>query len=110
MGNTWVTNIQHFLNESGELGDLPKPALNLVNHIISIIEEATLGNENEPRETSIQCRRRPGRKKCTGKIITYINERNPTQLIWFCPDCDDNGAITGWESTIYNNAGYRESN
>lgn len=110
MGNTWVTNIQHFLNEKGELGDLPKPALNLANHIISIIEEATRNSENEPQEINVRCRRRPERKKCTGNIIAYINKDNPGQIIWFCPECDDNGVITGWGSTIYNNIGYRKSN
>ena len=111
MGNTWITNIQHFLDEKGELGDLPKPAFNLANHVISIIEEVTRGNDdNEPQEIDVQCRRRPKRKKCTGTIIAYINKENPGEIMWFCPFCDDNGVITGWESTIYNNVGYREFN
>ncbi len=111
MGNTWVTNIQHFLNEEGEIGDLPRPALNLANHFTSIIEEVTCSNnEYEPQTTKINCRRRPKRKKCAGNIVAYINKENPDQIIWYCPVCDDNGVITGWESTIYNNIRSREFN
>ncbi len=110
MGNTWITNIQHFLNEHGDIGDLPGTALNLANHITLIIEEATYYNEYEPRMTTIKCRRRPRRRKCAGNIAACIDRDNPGRILWFCPVCDDNGIITGWESTIYNNLRHGEFN
>ena len=60
MGDTWITDIRHFLNERGVFPDeLPKPALGMANHIAAIIVDAT--NDDDTVTTDVRCRRRPGR-------------------------------------------------
>lgn len=99
MGDTWITDIRHFLNEKGVFPDeLPKPALSIANHMAAIIVDAT--NDDDTITTAVRCRRRPGRKRCSGYIVSSIQEDN--RIRWFCPSCDDNGYISGWEKTIWN--------
>ena len=99
MSDTWITDIRHFLNEKGVFPDeLPKPALNIANYIAAIIVDAT--NDDDTGTTAVRCRRRPGRKRCSGYIVSSIQEDN--RIRWFCPSCDDNGYISGWEKTIWN--------
>lgn len=94
MGDTWVTDIRHFLNDKGTFSDhLPKPALRMANYIAAIIVDAT--NDDNTVTTGVRCRRRPNRKRCTGYIVSSIQEDN--RIRWFCPLCDDNGYISGWE-------------
>jgi hypothetical protein len=30
-------------------------------------------------------------------------------VLWFCPECDDNGRISGWEGTFWDNSELTES-
>jgi hypothetical protein len=102
MGNTWITDIRHFLREDGSIPDLPGPAARLAEYIGSIIGEVTSCHPDDCDEvTNIRCRRRPGRKRCTGKIIAYFDEEDSKTIRWFCPICNDNGYISGWQGTIW---------
>ena len=101
MGDTWVTDMRHFLNEKGVFpNDLPKPALNLANHIAIIIQIATSQDASAgDTATTGRCRRRPSHKRCDGYIVAFIQDDH--RIRWFCQSCDDNGYISGWEGTIW---------
>jgi hypothetical protein len=49
-------------------------------------------------DTDVRCRRRPGRKACPGFILAADDEAAGT-IWWMCPECGDNGLITGWVGT-----------
>ena len=96
MGDTWITDIRHFLEDDGTLpSDLPRPAEKLAKHIGSIIEFTTGGG------AEVSCRRRPGHKRCAGVISSDILRDEDETIRWMCPLCGDNGYITGWICTMW---------
>jgi hypothetical protein len=100
---SWITDIRHFLNEDGTIPKLLPPAARLADYFGSIIDAVTSQiNNNIPAiSTGIRCRRRPGRKRCTGEIIASLDWQNALHIKWYCPVCGDNGIISGWQETIW---------
>ena len=102
MGNTWITDIRHFLDENGSLIQQPRAARLLAAYIGSIISAITRRSVyQEDQNTDIACRRRPGRNPCAGKIIAGFDAQDPSTIVWCCPVCEDNGSIRGWQETQF---------
>ena len=100
MGDTWITDIRHFLDDTGEIPEvLPNPAVNLVHFLISIVSWVSLFAPNCQRVTNVFCRRSPKRKSCKGQIHAQLDSET-SQIQWFCPLCGDQGIISGWEGTL----------
>ena len=87
-----------YLDAAGCLVDMPAPARNLANHLGAIVSALTSQPPGQLRQTSVRCRRRPGRRPCVGRIRAVI-EVDSRQIAWECPVCDDNGIIHHWEGT-----------
>jgi len=105
MGDNWISNIRHFLDDDGMIPeDLPGPAFRLANYFGSIVEVVSSRKDHEKLHTGIKCRRRPGCKPCPGEILAIIDEQNNFAINWHCTNCDDNGFISGWQGTIYDNS------
>jgi hypothetical protein len=98
VGNTWVTAMVDFLDAAGYMVDMPAPARNLANHLGAIVSALTSQPPGQWRETSVRCRRRPGRRPCAGRIRAVV-EVGSGEIAWQCPTCDDNGLIHHWEGT-----------
>jgi hypothetical protein len=96
MPNTWITNIQHFLKEDGDIAPIDGPARNIAEYFSDIISCATSSGTDD--HNKCKCRRRPGRKKCKGTIEAYIDPSNH-EIVWQCPICFENGRISQWEGT-----------
>jgi hypothetical protein len=88
----------HYLDAEGRLADMTAPARNLVNHLGAIVSALTSQPPGELRQTSVRCRRRPGRRPCAGRIWAMI-EVGSGQISWECPACGDNGVLHQWEGT-----------
>jgi hypothetical protein len=58
-------------------------------------------NFDEP--VTLRCRRRPGRRPCTG-VLSILLDESLEDLVWHCPACGDNGVIRGWEGTFWDNS------
>ncbi len=102
MGDTWVSNMRHFLDEDGMIpDDLPEPAFRLAGYFGAIVKAVSIRQDRETLSTGIKCRRRPGRKPCPGEILAFIDRQNDFVINWHCTNCDDNGIISGWQYTIY---------
>jgi len=97
---TMVTDMRHFLDDEGDLPDLPGPALNIVLFLGSIVAWVTRLHATEPEVTNVPCRRKPGRKRCVGDIVALLNE-NDLSISWECLVCGDHGTINGWQSTLW---------
>jgi hypothetical protein len=65
-----------------------------------IVRAATSTEAGTPLVTALPCRRRPGRRRCSG-FLTVLRTDIPGSIDWACPDCGDQGLITGWEHSIY---------
>jgi len=68
MGNTWIVDIRHYLDPSGAFADMPSRARLLAEYFTHIVVDATTNIDDEP---NVRCRRRPGRRPCTGTIMSY---------------------------------------
>ncbi|MEI6150825.1 MAG: hypothetical protein WCS01_17155 [bacterium] len=102
MGNTWVTNVLHYLDEDGQFAVKSGPARRMAEYTGSIIEAVTSRPAGDDDwVTAIQCRRRPGRVRCLAPIIAGYWEEDPTTIVWGCPACKDEGYISGWQETLW---------
>jgi hypothetical protein len=106
MANTWIIDIRQYLSPTGAFADLPSRARRLAEYFTGIIVDATTNLEHEP---SVRCRRRPGRRPCTGFIISYPASDDLNRIYWYCPICNDNGFISGWQNTIWDGFADHES-
>ena len=104
MATTFIADIRHYLDNKGMLpSDIPKPAINIASFLAKIIEAVTFRpSDTENYSTEVKCRRRPGHKQCVGEIVAFIDKENDSRIRWFCPFCQDNGYISGWQGTKWN--------
>ena len=94
MPDTWITKLEHYLNEDGEFpADLGGPAQSLARFFAEIVSATT-----EARRSAVRCRRRPNRKPCPGVIQAVVEVRRE-EILWECPVCGDNGVLSGWAGT-----------
>ncbi|MGP8113754.1 MAG: hypothetical protein ACLQFF_07750 [Steroidobacteraceae bacterium] len=99
MPNTWIVDLGHFLGPNGALAPLSGRGLRLAEYWTQIVSQAT--NYDEP--TTLRCRRRPGRRPCTG-LLTIFFDVDTNDVLWFCPVCNDEGVIRGWRDTFWDNS------
>ncbi len=95
-----TTNINHFLNDDGELADLNPESRKFVALLTSIIEQASSRCSEHPTFINTPCQSITDNKVCLGDIATDIT--NEDQIIWECVKCGENGLITEWQNTQWN--------
>jgi hypothetical protein len=98
IGDTWIVSIRSFLNEKGKFPPkMPHHEISRARHLGRIIEAAT----NPQDMSAVSCRRRPGNRKCAGHIKCDIMQDE--RIHYHCPVCGDNGIISDWQNTIWDN-------
>ncbi len=92
-----VSDLRHFL----DLPDhTPAPALRLADHLRDIVRAATAGEQGAGWVSALPCRRRPGNRRCQGRIrVQRTDGRAP--IGWECTACGDQGSVSGWQDTPY---------
>jgi hypothetical protein len=103
-GSTWITDMRHFLDESGGMPEMPGPALSLALFLGAIVAWVTSGRAAGGGRTNVPCRRSPGRQRCRGVIEAGLASDGET-VLWRCPACGDNGKTRGWEATPWDRRG-----
>ncbi len=98
MGDLWITDMRHFLGPVGEEVDLPSPVRLRASYFASIVQLAVCG------EPEVQCRRRPGHRRCQGRIEARFSQDVPDEVQWQCPLCNDRGFLSGWRDTRWDPA------
>jgi hypothetical protein len=100
---TRITDLSHFIDaRTGNLpGNVPGPARRLMKHLSLIVAAATTAAAGHDQPIPIKCMRRPGHRACPGVIEhrLWADER----ITWQCPVCGDNGVISNWQSTAWDN-------
>ena len=94
----WVINIRHWLNEQLDGPAVPQLRLK-VKKLTEIITWITSRDRGLSAENAPKCRRRPKRKACKG--ILEIQFEVDDRIYWFCPECEDEGLIDGWQGLIW---------
>ena len=100
-----VTNIRHFLNENGQVPDLPLEAQELVNFLSAIIEAATTNYDAPVAFADTRCRTIVNGKPCPGEIEVWVYAED-NQIGWECLECGDEGVISHWEGTLWDKRNY----
>ena len=100
-----TTNIQHFMDENGEVPDLPLEAKELLNFLAAIIEAATIEYERPVTLSEKTCRKIIKGVSCSGEIEVWVNA-DDNQIGWECLECGDEGIITHWEGTPWDKRNY----
>ncbi|MDZ7801810.1 MAG: hypothetical protein U5K81_13615 [Trueperaceae bacterium] len=96
-----VTYIRDFLDPEGRLPeDIPGPARTLARFQGAIVEWVTIWELYAPNPTNVACRRKPGHRPCPGTIIASPDE-DGNAILWICPECEDQGRISGWQGTLW---------
>lgn len=103
MGNTWIVDMRHYLDDETDdcPESLPGPALNVAIFFGAIVAWVTDHLPGGDPHTNVPCRRSPGRKRCRGDIMAEL-EVGSSHIVWHCFMCGDNGVIHGWEGTLWN--------
>ena len=70
------------------------PAGRIAVFIKMVIAYARALDPGYTYEIPLQCRKRPRRKNCPGKVLIYM-ENEEADIQWGCPVCGDSGNITG---------------
>ena len=87
-----VTDLHHLL----DLPDgTPGPARRLAGHLSNIVRAATAGDAGTAWESALPCRRRPGNRRCPGRMIV-LRTGPAAPIRWQCSVCDDEGIISNW--------------
>lgn len=95
----FVIDLSDFLSPAGALAaDLPSRARTLAEYFASIVADTTMNPEGPPR---VRCRRRPRRRPCRGIVISYPTLEESEPIHWYCPVCNDQEWIYGWQNTFW---------
>jgi hypothetical protein len=94
---TYVTDITHYLDEAGELAQIPRPARRLASFLTLLIEEATSAPSAREHDSRIRCLA----KDCRGTIRTSLPP-GQVEIFWRCRACGHNGIIRNWNNTRWN--------
>lgn len=94
-----VVDIRHLLDESLTGPELPTLKFK-VQKLTEIITYATAKQAGVSVDVLPRCWREPKRMPCVGELQTSINP-DTNEIHWRCPDCGDEGVVTGWSGLIW---------
>ena len=97
IGKKYVTDITHYLDEAGELAQIPRPARRLASFLTLLIEAATGAPSAGEHDSGIRCMA----KDCRGTIRTSVLP-GQDEILWHCHACGHNGVIKSWNNTKWN--------
>jgi hypothetical protein len=98
MGNTWISDMRHYLDPHGGILAMPTRVQRLVDHFGAIVIAICAAPVEALVSSAVPCRRRPRRRPCPGTIRGFIGE-DDGRIHWACAECEDNGAIAGWQGS-----------
>lgn len=93
----FVSDLHHFLDLPE---DVPAPARRMAEHLGDIVRAATAGDAGTVWESALPCRRRPGNRRCPGRILVLLTAPG-APIGWQCSACDDEGVISNWEDSPF---------
>jgi hypothetical protein len=95
MGDTYVTDMGHYLDEGTLPVGIPAPARRLAEHFGRIVAAATARAAGPEFASAVPCRRRPRHRPCPGPI-RIRRAQVPPRIEWHCVACHDRGRINGF--------------
>jgi hypothetical protein len=101
----YISNITHFLDKNGNIpDDMNKEARQMSAFLCLVIDAATKLYPVTDKETEIRC----FKKGCHGKIHVILKDIFQ-DIQWKCPSCKNEGRISEWIQTRWNNIKFNDS-
>jgi len=101
LSSVLVADLRHFLDLPD---DIPGPARRLAERLGDLVKVATAEEPGVGWVSGLTCRRRPGPRRCAGRmIVRRADAAGP--IAWQCSSCGDAGQISGWENSPYDLSG-----
>ena len=94
MVGTYITDLQHFLDDTGELAEMPTEARQLASFLVLIVDAITPEAPAFFVETQLRCRT----KQCSGEILARLDPAKE-EIQWHCTHRDHHGIIRNWRGT-----------
>jgi hypothetical protein len=94
---TYVTDIQHLLDDSGL--PAPGPAGDMARYFGRIIEAGTVMPVGKGRLAPLRCTNPSHRRRCGGQLAVVIPSTGTIE--WECIGCRERGVITNWTGTAF---------
>jgi hypothetical protein len=95
----YVSNMTHFLDDQGNIPkQMPKEARELANFLALVVDVITKSMSLTLSATDIRC----FSKGCHGIIKSAFRPANG-EIHWYCPVCENEGVISHWEGTKWDN-------
>src|SRR5450759_2166159 len=90
----YITNIRHLLHASAKMPeDMLDEAKELIGFLTLVIDITTKNLPHTLTSTDIRC----FQKGCSGMIKTALRP-DTEEIHWYCPDCEVDGLISGWQA------------
>jgi hypothetical protein len=95
----YITNIRHLLDASEKMAaEMPKEPRELFGFLTLVVDTTTKSLPHSLTTSNIRC----FEKGCHGFIKTALMPKN-AEIHWYCPDCEAEGIIGGWQGTEWDN-------
>lgn len=94
MSKTRVTDIKDFLDDAGELKEMPAAARRMAEFLVAIVDAVTRKYPTVGHATGLRCRKRG----CRAPIQASLQSLDG-KVTWWCPICEQYGVISNWQST-----------
>ena len=95
----------HFLDEKGNIPtEMPKQARELASFLALVVDITTKTLPSTLTSTDIRC----FNKVCHGLIKTALMPKTE-EIHWYCPDCENEGVISKWQKTKWDNSRGKKS-
>ena len=82
------------------------PARRMADFIGDVVCAATVSPKGKLKQSAVRCQKRPGHRKCPGRII--VCEQANGDVEWECSSCDYSGVIRGWQDGWFDLSEFRE--
>jgi hypothetical protein len=102
---TMVTDISHFLDDDGEIPDLPPEAADLLSFLGAVIEVATLTYGSPMTLSDIGQHHPTVGEACNGQLEVLVHAET-NAIGWECVECGENGVISNWQGTLWDRRTY----
>lgn len=98
-----VVDPWHWLDAEGELSANDPRLRRQVLAVLRVVEYGNRLVPGECRETLIECKRRPGRRRCGG--LLRVERTLDDSLLAYCPECGtDEMMVHNWQGTKWSHA------
>ena len=88
----YITDLTHFLDESGAIGPIKGPARAMAQFHVDVVADASDGaSQAFPAPKCFKC------KKGVVEAVRALDDA----IVWVCPTCHFEGRISNWQGSLW---------